>query len=149
MEKKIFSFLCKGIIPLLLFMCSINTYAQEVRYVQTGYIDQDGDRHAPSSSRSEMVKKLTFSGNYIIEKQPGNPLGDYKWKYHHSEGDNDVFYRAVKDLLYHREVLNDDDIIVVSDDRSLINIFHYFRGERLYTIIYEQQDGDNYGRMSH
>ena len=130
---------------LLLSLCS---FAQEIRYMQTGYIDKYGVRQSPNSSMAAMVQKLTYSGQYASYVIPAVSPITIRYKLHHYDGGNAVYYQAANDMLNGREHLNENSLLVVSSDKRLINIINYFQGQRTYTIIYERNDGDSYGTMA-
>ena len=138
MEKKILGALCKGFIPLLLFMCSLNTFAQEMRFVQTSSIDQYGNRHGPSNYGS-MEIKLKVNDDEISMK---SGMLTFRWRYHHSEGGNYIYYLVAKDYISGREILNDQSVIVAAPDFSIINMI-----DKLWTLIYEHKER-NYGTLA-
>ena len=133
------------IVMLLLTLCS---FAQEIRYVQTGYVDKDGVRQQPNSSMASMVQKLTYSGQYASYVIPGVSPITIRYKIHHYDGGNAVYYQSANDMLNGREFLNENSLLVVSPNKGLVNMINYFQGQRTYTIIYERNDGDRYGTMA-
>lgn len=136
-----------SLVVLMLFF-SLCSFAQEIRYVQTGYIDKYGVRQQPNSSMSEMVKKLTYSGQYASWVIQGVSTITIRYKIHHYDSGNAVYYQAANDMINGREYLNENSLLVVSPDKSVVNMISYSQGQRVYTIIYERNDGDRHGTMS-
>ena len=127
----------------LLFAISVS--AEELRYVQTGYVDKYGERQEASPYQASMVITVDFRGSYAIEY--GSQLST-KYRFHHKDGTNSVYYMINTNPNTGEEMWIDSVIMVVSPNRNLINHHNYFQGRRSYTIIYEQQDTDSYGTMS-
>ena len=124
---------------LLVFLSvSVNLFGQEMRFVQTGSIDKYGNRQGPSNYGS-MERKLTLSGNDITENLGMVTL---RWRFHHREGGNLVYYLVAKDYVSGREVLNDQSVIVAASDFSVINTI-----DRQWTLIYEHKER-NYGTLA-
>lgn len=135
--KHLQTFIKSAMLLGMLFV-SVNLNAQEMRFVQTGSIDQYGNRQGPSSYGSKEIK-LNFDGNDITESSGMLTL---RWRYHHSQGGNLVYYLVAKDYISGRELLNDQSVIVVASDYSVIN-----RIDRNWTLIYEHQERD-YGTIA-
>ena len=127
-----------------LFLATTTATFAQIRYVQTGYIDREGIRQPANSNLGSSVIKISFSGQYITVS---SGQFNFKYKYHHSQGENAIYYRSANDMLSGREFLNENDINLISSDRQLVNSIFYQDGNRLWTIIYEQRDED-YGTMA-
>lgn len=131
--------------------CSLNSYAQQrIRYVQTKYIDKEGE-HGPSNLNSK-VKMYEFTNNRITEKVGTITL---QYAYHHRDGANSVYYLLAHDYISNQDVLNPNMVIVVSSDRSLINEISYnaygvqgmSQGVWESTTVFRREDEQRYGHM--
>ena len=130
--------MCRKALFLCLLFFASNLYAQEMRFVQTGSIDKYGNRQGPSSYGG-MEKKINVNGNEISEQAGMLTL---RWRFHHREGGNNVYYLVAKDYLSGRELLNDESVIVAAPDFSVINSI-----DRNCTLIYERKER-NYGTLA-
>lgn len=135
----------KHLMLFLSLLLTINVSAEELRYVQTGYIDKYGERHEASSYQASMVITVDFRGSYAIKHTTQLST---KYRFHHNDGANSVYYMINTNPNTGEEMWLESNIMVVSPSRNLINMHDYFQGQRSYTIIYEQQDADSYGAMS-
>ena len=129
---------------------STNAFSQQIRYVKTDYIDKNGNRLGASAGAGSRVRNFKISGQRISEQvsHVGGPH-TFSWQYHHRDSNNSVYYIVAYDAFYGKESLNSDGVIVISADWSLMNEIHYFRGERLYTIVYHQQDEEKHDSMAY
>ena len=92
---------------------------------------------------------LVFDGVYVDQKtEYGTPFPiPIRYKYHHREGANSVYYQSAIDMGTGREVINDTSVLVVSSDKSLINKIMFFRGRRLSTLVYQKLKSESYNQM--
>lgn len=128
----------KSVMLLGMLFVSVNLNAQEMRFVQTGSIDQYGNRQGPSGYGSKEIK-LNFNGNEITQSAGMLTL---RWRFHHRQGGNLVYYLVAKDYVSGRELLNDQSVILVASDYSVLN-----KIDQNWTLIYEHQERD-YGTIA-
>ena len=121
------------------------SFAQELRYEQTGYIDAYGVRQQPQKVMSDLVRTYVFSGDFVSFKL--NNTLTIRYKFHHRDGQNSVYYLHTVDMVNGREYLIDNDIMVVSPNRDLINMILYQQGKRSWTIIYERRNAESHSTM--
>lgn len=128
----------RNMMVLALLSVAVIANAQEMRFVQTGSIDQYGNRQGPSNYGASEIK-LVFDGAFI--KQQFGTL-TLRWRFHHSQGSNNVYYLVATDYLNGNESLTDDNVIVVASDYSALN-----KIDRQCTLIYERRER-NYGTLA-
>ena len=142
MKSKL-SLFCKVTFLILALCWSVNSYSQQVRYVQTKTI-QDGIER-PQDGTSQMF--LTFSGNTIIVRHGSqNANLSFPYQFHHKDGSNSVYYQVATDIINGRQSLNENSILVLSPDHSRVNIIMYFQG-RPTISVYMQKKADSYEHM--
>ena len=145
MKKDLYS-MCKGFLVMALLCFSMSAFAQEIRYEITAAIDKDGVRRSVNDgaikiSYYNQAITLSFLGG-------GDPqYNTFKYKYHHSENGNTVYYQVARDIMTGQESLNPDGVVVVAADKSLVNLIQLMRGVRQYTHVYERKD-EGYGTMA-
>lgn len=79
----------KHLMLIMSMLLAINVSAEELRYVQTGYIDKYGERQEASPYQSSMVITVDFRGSYATVNTPQLRT---KYRFHHKDGVNSVYY---------------------------------------------------------
>ena len=146
MKKNLYS-VFKGIFIIALLCVSTSAFSQEIRYETTAFIDKDGVRREVND---EAIKITYYDYGRVltcVSLGGGDPkYTTFKFKYHHSENGNNVYYLIGKDIITGREIPSPNSVIVVSADKSLVNKIFYLRGIRQYTYVYERKD-ESHGTM--
>ena len=147
MKKDSYYYTLKGILLLGLFLFSLNVSAQKIRYVSTKHVDQNG---------VQKTFGIDERGVWFINYQNDNTLAltpavsdsyPLLYGFHHKDGDNYVYYQIATEIINGSKSFNEDGVIVVSPDGSLVNWISYRQGHRQSTIVLERRDPDTYGAM--
>lgn len=135
------------VVVLLFTICS--AYAHErVRYVITKMINEDGVVFKQTHNN---VRYFRFDGDFLDEYYSREGNSDSRYKYHHQEDGNYIYYGWCKEVdlsdLYSLTTkyvwkYSKRFIMMVSPDRKY---FNYKFGNT--TWVYEQRDVDTIGPM--
>lgn len=133
----------KSLMLLCMMVVSVAVNAQQVRYVLTKTIQDNVER--PQDGTSQIF--LTFSGNTVIVRHGSqNASMSFPYQYHHRDGSNSVYYQVATDIINGRQSLNENSLLVLSPDRSRVNMIMYFQG-RPSISVYVQKKADSYEHM--
>ena len=137
--------MCKGILMSFLLCLSVSAFSQEIRYEKTAVIGRDGTRAAVNGG----AIKISYSGQFLTLTYLGGApqYNTFKFQYHHSENNNNIYYQVATEITTGQKVLNESNVIVVSADKSLVNQLDLMQGIRQSTTIYERKD-ESYGTMA-
>ena len=131
------------LLAIAIMFISINAFSQEkVRYVVTKCYDAD---YVPYEVSNPGSIELKFYGNNRIVQDFN--WGALEYKYSHSEDGNRVYYMVAIDIITGQEHIVKDSVIMVSSDRSLINIISYTNGNHYSTTVYERKEADRPRQM--
>ena len=150
--KTTMNYLCKCLLVLVLACSAANVFGQQLRYVQTKIINNNGE-HEPNGNFSAMVKIFEFqqNGNILVEKGNGSAFSrDIRYRYHHSSGGNNYYYIIATDIMNGQQSLNMGSEIVVSGDRNYINCNNYNTSGNQqvnwnWTVVYKHQEAESRG----
>lgn len=123
---------------LAILFIAINAFGQEtIRYVNTKVYDADYVPHKVTNAQSIELK---FYGDHAISQDV--VWGTINYKYSYSENGYRVYYMVATDLVTGQEHVVKDNMIMVSNDRTLINIVNYTNGKHASTCVYEKKTAD-------
>lgn len=143
-------FICRrrSLLTVTMLFCGFNLYAQQIKYALTKLIDENGREIVCTGTQGGCVI-LDFAGKYVEWKTENNtslPI-PVLFKFHHTEGDNSVYFQSATDMGTGREVNVETSVLVVSKNKSLINNISYFRGQRFSTSVYKKIENERYDQM--
>lgn len=136
MKKVALPFLRLNLFFVMLLM-SLNGISQTITYVHTKTITNGVEKEANYQS-----KNYEFSGDMIYEKfQTLNYNHTIsKYKFHHRSDGNSIYYVVGYDIVSGRDIILDHQIMIVSPDKSIMNLVSYNRqGQVEYTWVYERK----------
>lgn len=145
--KKTMNSLCRCLLVLVLACSANSVMGQQLRYVQTKIVNETGE-HAPNGNFSASVIIFEFqqNGNILVQKSGSSYVGDFRYRFHHSDGGNNVYYQITNNP----QILNCGMEIVVSGDRNTINMNNYNTSGNQqvkwnWTVVYKHQEAESRG----